>query len=54
MWPEFTLEMFATLRELKVPHETVMLPCGHYSLELFPYSYYAAYRMGSFLFQNLA
>jgi hypothetical protein len=53
-WPEFTLEMFATLRELKVPHETVMLPCGHYSLELFPYSYYAAYRMGSFLFQNLA
>jgi hypothetical protein len=53
-WPEFTLEMFATLRELNVPHETVMLPCGHYSLELFPYSYYAAYRMGSFLFQNLA
>jgi len=53
-WPEFTLEMFATLRELNVPHETVMLPCGHYSLELFPFSYFAAYRMGSFLFQNLA
>ena len=53
-WPEFTLEMFATLRQLNVPHETLMLPCGHYSLELFPFSYHAAYRLGTFLFQNLA
>jgi len=53
-WPEFTLEMFATLRKLGVPHQTVMLPCGHYSLELFPFAHYAAVRLGAFLFQNLA
>lgn len=52
-WPEFTEEMFATLRDLHVPHETLMLPCGHYSLELFPFSYHAAYRVGEFLFKNL-
>jgi hypothetical protein len=53
-WPEFTKEMFATLRELDVPHEAILLPCGHYSLELFPFNYYAACRIGAFLFRNLA
>ena len=31
-----------------------VLPCGHYSLELFPFSYAAALAMGLFLFRNLA
>ncbi len=52
--PEFTYEMFAALRENKVPHETLMLPCGHYSLELMPFGHLAAYRVGTFLFQHLA
>lgn len=53
-WPEFTAEMFAKLRDHRVPHETVMMPCGHYSLELFPFSYIAGYCLGNFLFRNLA
>ena len=30
------------------------MPCGHYSLELKPFSYPAALQMGMFLFQHLA
>jgi hypothetical protein len=52
-WPEFTREMFARLRELNVPHEAILLPCGHYSLELFPFNYYAACRIGAFLLSKL-
>jgi hypothetical protein len=33
--------------------EVLLLPCGHYSLELAPFSYAAALKMGSFLFRNL-
>ena len=52
--PEFTYEMFAALRANKVPHETMVLPCGHYSLELTPFGYLAAYRIGTYLMQKLA
>ena len=31
----------------------LLLPCGHYSLELAPFGYAAALRMGLFLFRNL-
>ena len=53
-WPEFTHQMLAVLREQGVPHETFLLPCGHYSLELMPFSYMAAYGVGTFLIQKLA
>jgi hypothetical protein len=53
-WPEFTMEMFSELRRQNVTHDEIMLPCGHYSLELFPFGYYAAYRIGIYLFQHLA
>jgi hypothetical protein len=52
--PELTYEMFAALRASNVPHETLVLPCGHYSLELMPFGHLAAYRVGTFLMQNLA
>ncbi|HUK30320.1 MAG TPA: prolyl oligopeptidase family serine peptidase [Candidatus Acidoferrum sp.] len=52
--PEFTYEMFAALRANKVPHETLVLPCGHYSLELTPFAHVAAYRIGTYLMQQLA
>ena len=37
-----------------IENEVLFLPCGHYSLELAPFSYAAALRMGLFLFRNLA
>ena len=53
-WYEFTQEMFETLRRKGVDLETMTLPCGHYSLELAPFAYSAALRLGLFLLQSLA
>jgi hypothetical protein len=50
---EYTDRMFAMLDELKVPHERLVLPCGHYSLELAPFSYIAGFRLGTYLWQHL-
>jgi hypothetical protein len=53
-WPEFSEEVIAGVRK-SLPHAEVMrLHCGHYSLELRPFSYPAAFAMGLFLFRNLA
>jgi len=53
-WPEFSEQILETLRTNGVQHETLVLPCGHYSLELPPFSYLAGYRLGTFFFQSLA
>lgn len=53
-WYEFTEEMFRTLREKGIALETMTLPCGHYSLELAPFAFPAALRLGLFLFEALA
>ncbi|OLD54822.1 MAG: hypothetical protein AUI64_04355 [Acidobacteria bacterium 13_1_40CM_2_64_6] len=53
-WPEFSEQVLETLRSNGVQHETLVLPCGHYSLELPPFSYLAGYRLGAFFFQSLA
>jgi hypothetical protein len=53
-WYEFTEEMFQTLRQKGVRIETLTLPCGHYSLELAPFAFPAALRLGIFLFESLA
>lgn len=53
-WYELTEEMFETLRSKGVDLETLTLPCGHYSLELAPFAYPAAARLGLFLFESLA
>jgi hypothetical protein len=46
--------MFSTLKQKGVQLETLTLPCGHYSLELAPFAFPAALRMGLFLFGALA
>jgi hypothetical protein len=51
--PEFSEEMIREVRTMGMETEVLLLPCGHYSLELAPFSYAAALRMGSFLFRNL-
>lgn len=53
-WPEFSQVMLDALRSNGVEHETLVLPCGHYSLELPPFSYAAGLRLGTFFFQWLA
>ena len=52
--PKFSEEIIREVRKTGMESEVLLLPCGHYSLELAPFSYAAALRMGSFLFRNLA
>jgi hypothetical protein len=52
--PEFSDEIIREVRKTGVESEVLLLPCGHYSLEVAPFSYAVALRMGSFLFRNLA
>ena len=52
--PALTQEMLAALRRHGAPPKTVELHCGHYSLELAPFSYIAGYRMLTFLRSSLA
>ena len=52
--PQFTEQMFAELDRNHVPHQRLMLPCGHYSLELPPFSYIAGYKLGTYLRDSLA
>ena len=37
----------------KLPHEVAVLPCGHYSSGVAPFSYMDAYVLISFLRRNL-
>ena len=54
MLPELSREMLDSLRRHGgIPH-SVELHCGHYSLELAPFSYIAGYRMLTFLRSALA
>ena len=52
--PELTAEMLAALHEHGAAPETLELACGHYSLELAPFSYIAGYRMLTYLRSALA
>jgi hypothetical protein len=54
MWPELSEQMIAEMRAAGVEFELLRLPCGHYSLELPPFSWAAGGRLGRFLFENLA
>jgi pimeloyl-ACP methyl ester carboxylesterase len=53
-WPQFSNDIIREVRQTGMESEVLRLPCGHYSLELAPFSYAAALRMGSFLFRTLA
>jgi hypothetical protein len=52
--PEFSELIIREVRDAGVYTEALVMPCGHYSLELKPFSYPAALKMGTFLFQHLA
>jgi Alpha/beta hydrolase domain containing 18 len=52
--PAFSEKIIREVRKTGMESEVLRLPCGHYSLELAPFSYAAALRMGPFLFRNLA
>ncbi len=52
-WPEFSEQILQAFREKDIEHESLVLPCGHYSLELPPFSYAAGLRLGTFFFQSL-
>src|SRR5436309_1572362 len=49
MLPALTRQMLDSLRRHGARPRTLALRCGHYSLELFPFSYVAGYRMLAFL-----
>jgi len=54
MLPELTRQMLDSLRRHGAEPRALELPCGHYSLELVPFSYIAGYRMLTFFLQSLA
>jgi prolyl oligopeptidase family protein len=54
MLPELTRQMLDSLRRHGANPRTLALHCGHYSLELAPFSYIAGYRMLSFFRSALA
>jgi hypothetical protein len=54
MLPELSRTMIECLREHGARPGTLELPCGHYSLELAPFSYIAGYRVLAFLRHALA
>lgn len=51
---DLTGEMLASLRAHGCEPRTLGLPCGHYSLEMPPFSYVAGFRMGTFFVETLA
>ena len=54
MLPELTRQMLGSLRRHGAEPRTLELACGHYSLELAPFSYIAGYRMLTFFLESLA
>jgi len=53
MLPELTRQMLDSLRRHGADPGTLEHPCGHYSLELAPFSYIAGYRMLTFFLESL-
>src|SRR5260370_5516316 len=54
MLPELTRQMLDSLRRHGAEPRILELPCGHYSLELAPFSYIAGHRMLTFFLESLA
>lgn len=51
---EFSEKFVATIRSMNLPHEVLRLPCGHYTLGAFPFSYITGFRFIRFLRRALA
>ncbi len=47
-------QFIAAAREEHLPLQTLILPCGHYSLGVAPFAHIAGYRFGTFLRRSLA
>jgi len=47
--PEFSREVLASFRRMRLHHEPHALGCGHYTIGRFPYKYADAYLMARFL-----
>jgi hypothetical protein len=52
--PEFSAQIIREVRGVGMQTETLVMPCGHYSLEMKAFGYPAGLRMGLFLFQHLS
>lgn len=52
-WPDLSMQAIEALQREGIPHEALVLPCGHYSLAEPPFKWAAGWRFGTFLFQNL-
>jgi dienelactone hydrolase len=52
--PELTEQLLAKLRREQVEFNHLALPCGHYSMGVWPFSHIAGYRFGKFLQGALA
>ena len=48
-WPEFTAAFHEAVRNDGVKFESLLLPCGHYSLGVAPFKYIVEHRFGKFL-----
>lgn len=52
-WPDLSMQAIAALKREGIPHDALVLPCGHYSLAEPPFKWAVGWRFGTFLFQNL-
>jgi hypothetical protein len=52
-WPEFTAAFLRELGRDGVEAESLLLPCGHYSLGVPPFKYAVGFRFGTFLLESL-
>jgi pimeloyl-ACP methyl ester carboxylesterase len=51
--PQYSRAMLEEIRLRDLPHETVVLPCGHYTMGQKPFSFLDGYHICSFLLRHL-
>jgi hypothetical protein len=52
-WPDLSLQALNAMKQEELECKFLMLPCGHYSLGVPPFSWATGYNFGVFLFQHL-
>ena len=51
--PEYSQLALEAFRKLRLPHEALRLPCGHYTTAKFPFSWMDGWAMCRFLYKVL-
>ncbi len=51
--PQFSRDIIGRMREYKIDHKVVVLPCGHYTMGEAPFKFLDGYHICSFLKRNL-